>query len=278
MINALLLVLAVTSGKPLGSDGGEIWIRSAPGVVVTLDGVRAGVTTEADAGLRISGVSPGVHELGLAMPGGGSRTVTVEVSRGESTTVNVPLVGLQPRRPASAGALLIEALPYRQPCQVTVGAARYDLTAATLRIDKLPGGRHPVTVTCGGRSLRQEVEVEPTRLIDLRFDITRNRLDVIRSRPREAVTELTSRDRIESAAIAEVARKALFSSLVADVEVVALESRDGSRTAVTFASDSDVSLAAQAESLRQIVGVTIVRTKRNHDGQRLTLTLLFTTH
>ena len=209
----LVLAVLLMQVKAVVPDVGDIWIRTGPGVVVTLDGVRKGVTTEEEAGLRLLGVKVGRHEVTLSVPSGGSKTVVVNVQREQTSTVNVPIIGLMLRgEKAAKGAVELEVVQPSASCTAMLGTRRYEVEREFMRTEDVDAGKYLLAVTCGDRSVRKEVTIPADRVLVVRVDPSRRQITVLGDRPRVLTVEVEkSTDKIERAPIPANVKRALLS-------------------------------------------------------------------
>jgi hypothetical protein len=223
MTRALCVALAVLMSTPVAPDTGNIWLRTIPGAVVTVDGRPAGVTTVEEAGLQILGLEAGRHQLTLTIPGRGSTTLQVDVEAAQTTTVDVPALALNARRSSAPGAVEVEVFPFRRPCSAVVDDVRYELRHPWMRSADVPAGKHQVIVSCGGRTLKKEVDVPAERTVLVRADMARSDIAVAGDRPRVTpVAVRSSSSVIEEANIPEALKRAILAGLGPGVEVIRL--------------------------------------------------------
>lgn len=217
----LFLVVAAASGV------GDIWVRTDPGVTVTLDGVRMGVTTAEERGMWLRALKPGSHQLVMEVAGGAAKTMRVDVMADQITTVEVSSIALRAGRKTDKSSIEIRLQPQSLTnCSATLGARREQLLPVTV-VDDLSAGRHRLAVSCGDRSLRKDVEVAVGRTVIVEADFAAGGMVVLGDRPRIADLVVTSRSRdlIVKASLPRHAKLALASVLAPGVELTELQSR-----------------------------------------------------
>ncbi|HEX6176835.1 MAG TPA: hypothetical protein VF057_00640 [Thermoanaerobaculia bacterium] len=257
-MNFVLLVLALFVSNPIEGDRGSIWVRTGPGVTVSVDGVVKGVTSDAEAGLTVIGVKSGKREVTLSIAGGPVKRFHVDVRAGQTSTVNVPALTFRARSQMAKGAIEIRMRPHRSDCVARVGATALPFEGRRLRIDDLAAVRQQVSVTCGARSVRGEVVVASERVLEVEADFVRERISILGDRPRVLAVEVgSSRDKILNAPIAPDAKRALLTA-VPGVDVVSIEARANGRILVTFEAAHPNHIAEQVEVLANAPGIESV--------------------
>ena len=210
----LFVAVLLMQVKAVAPDVGDIWIRTGPGVVVTVDGVQKGVTTAEEAGLRLVGVKAGRHNVTLSVPGGGSKTLVVDVQREQTSTVNVPIIGLMLGREAKKpkGAVEIEVVPPSAACVAMLGTRRYEIARDFIRTEDVDAGKYMLALTCGERSVRKEITIPDDRVVAVRVDPSKRQIVVVGDRPRVLTVDVAkSTDKIERAPIPADVKRALMS-------------------------------------------------------------------
>ncbi|HQZ39737.1 MAG TPA: PEGA domain-containing protein [Vicinamibacterales bacterium] len=121
------------------------------GAPVIIDGVRMGTTPVTSA------LPPGPHTV-VVGEGARAQTQHIEVQRGTEATVHVALAAAPAAAPpvASTGELRVSTEP--PGAEVVVDGQAHGASPVT--IDGLAPGRHEVTVTRAGVTIRRSVEVE----------------------------------------------------------------------------------------------------------------------
>jgi hypothetical protein len=216
----LLLLLATITPD---SDTGSIWIRTEPGVVVYLNGSRAGVSTPEQGGLWLHGVKPGVHDVRVEVPGAGSSTMKIAVEVGEIVKVPVSSLGIRANEVRRQGELELRVLAPRAGCLARLGARRYPLPGTGLTFGDLAAGKHRLTVSCGSRTLQQDVAVPAGRSILLDIDLVAGTFKVAEDRPLRTQVEVkATRTEVVQAPISSAAKRVLSAALTSDIQVLYL--------------------------------------------------------
>lgn len=267
-----LLLLAAEAGF------GDVWVRTEPGIVVYLDGRRAGVTTQAELGLRLRNVEVGRHELTVSMPGAGSAKFAIDVEFGRTTELKVPVLALRARRdPARNGGLELRLEPYQPECFATLRGNRYAIANGLTRVNDVAPGRQTMTVTCGSRSLRAEVDFPAGRIVVVRADLKQSKLVVVEDRPRVFEVDVReSSDRLVYARIPASARRALIAS-IGSAEVLSARTLAPNKVEAVIRTPSSNETWAIIARLRNADGVVNVISQQTTVASRLhTTKVVFT--
>lgn len=266
---ALLLLVAADAGF------GDVWVRTEPGIVVHLDGKQAGVTTQAELGLRLRNIEVGRHELTVSMPGAGSAKFAVDVEFGRTTELMVPVLALRARRdPARNGGLELRVEPYQPGCFASLRGNRYDVANALTRVNDVAPGKQVVAVTCGSRALRSEVDFPPGRIVVVRADLKQNKLIVVEDRPRVVEVDVReSSDTLVHARIPASARRALIAS-IGSAEVLEARTLAPNKVQVVFRTSSSNETGAIVNRLKYADDVvSVVVNGTTEAGRRYTTKL-----
>jgi hypothetical protein len=258
----ILLALAISGALPAG-DVGDIWVKTDPGAVVYVDGVRSGVSTAEQAGLWVRGVKRGRHEIKVEVPGGGSTTMTVEVQRDRTSSVNVSTMALRAMGRGRKSAVEITLKSYRPPCTAAIGERQRLFSEPSVVVDDVSPGKHRVTVRCGTQSLYGDIEVAPSRVAVLQGDLKSGQLKLMGDRPR--VTEMrvkSSTDKIVDAPLSAIAKRALLNAIQPGVEVLDLRIITRQKISITLEFSSSYSLSTLFERLVMAPGVANVEVER----------------
>ena len=195
-------------------DSGSIWVRTEPGVVVYLNSVKVGVSNLEQGGLWLHGLKPGIHELRVEVPGGGSSTMKVQVEIGEAVKVPVSSLGIRANDVRRKGELEIRPAAPRGGCSVKLGERRRALGSTSVIFDDLVGGKQKVIVTCGSRTYQQDIDVPAGRSILVSADLVNGSMRVVDDRPlRTQIDIKTTRDDILNAAISPTAKRLLMATM-----------------------------------------------------------------
>jgi hypothetical protein len=248
---APILVLFVAG--TLHANTGAIQIRIEPGVIISVDGVRAGTSTAAELGLRVDPVAPGVHDLGLEVAGGGSMTTQVEVEAGRTTIVRISSVTLRAATGRRKAALEITVDPARPPCRAILAQRDAAFSTSSTIVDDVPSGAQKVRVACaGGQTAESTIEVIPGRTVTVRTDFARKTLVVTGDRPRvKALAVPDSSDRIVNAPISGNAKRALAGALLSGIEVLTISALNANEVNATFRAPSHNAAARLVERLKE---------------------------
>ena len=177
----LMLLTGVASSQ---TQTGYIHIITDAGVRVFLDGKLAGVASERDQGLVITGVAAGTHQLRFEQKGYKPRTTRVSVIAGEvtvytliSTTPSVDIqegdsgrTGLMEPR---IGVLQIVCLPVY--CTISIPELEldnYQKRSSTLTIRGALATRYEVTIRVDDAQIQEEVELKPNTTLRLFANFT----------------------------------------------------------------------------------------------------------
>ena len=145
----------------------ELVVRTQPGVVVLIDGAPCGVTTADQGGLHISAVTPGLHQITLQVPGGGSATLPVDVQKLEGATVDVSALWLHAQTTRRGG---VEVRTSRASCTAAVDDREENVVDGSAVVDGVAPGRYRVTLRCGNDSLQRDADVDAGRVAILEAD------------------------------------------------------------------------------------------------------------
>jgi len=245
----LVLFLAGT----LYANTGDIHIRIEPGVLVSVDGVHAGTSTRAQLGLRVERVAPGMHHVGLEVPGGGSMTTQVEVEAGRTTLVRISSLTLRAAAGRRKAALEITVDSARPPCRAFLGEREAAFSSTSTIVDDVPSGAQRVRVACaGGHTAESIVDLMPDRTVTVRADFARKILVVTGDRPRiKALNVPSSSGLIVNAPIAANAKRALAGALVSGIEVLTISAVSAHEVNATFRAATHNDAARLVERLKQ---------------------------
>ncbi len=248
---------------------GDVWVRTEPGIVVHLDGRQAGVTTQAELGLRLRNIEVGRHELTVSMPGAGSAKFAVDVEFGRTTELKVPVLALRARRdPVRNGGLELRLEPYQPECFATLRGNRYEIANTLTRVNDVAPGKQMMAVTCGSRSLRGEVDFPPGRIVVVRADVKQNKLLVVEDRPRVVEVDVReSSDSLMHARIPASARRAIIAS-VGSAEVLEARMLAANKVQVVFRTASSSETSAILNRLRHSDDIVTVTSSQTTEAAR----------
>jgi hypothetical protein len=224
----LLLLLFLQMSPLADSDSGSIWVRTEPGVVVYLNSVRVGVSNVEQGGLWMHGLKPGIHEVRVEVPGGGSATINVEVEIGQAVKVPVSSLGIRANDVRRKGELEIRPAAPRSGCFVKLGDRRRALGSTAVIFEDLVGGKQRVSVTCGARTSQQDIEVPAGRSILVSADLSSGAMKIIADRPLRTLVDIkTTRDDIMNAPISAIAKRLLMATVDSNIVILNLTDTRG---------------------------------------------------
>ena len=207
----LVLMAVVTPVTPVG----EIWIHTEPGVIVSLDGVEAGISTAEEAGLRLKDVAAGRHLLTMQIPGASATTMTVEVKARRTTDVNVSSIALRASPRLRVSTVEIRVAKGATGCVAAVGEKQKPIAGGVVKFEDVPGGTHELVVACGSESVTREVNIPAGRSVVAEVDFAARELRVLSDRPRvtQLVVEENAGDTISSSPLSGNAKQAMMTVL-----------------------------------------------------------------
>jgi hypothetical protein len=244
----LSLLLAVAT---VLSDTGDIYIHTDPGIVIYLDGVRAGVSSIDESGLWLHTVKIGVHEVRFEM-GSSTSATRVKVVKAETTTVNVSSLALRSGATRNGG-IEIKLLSQEKDCAVTLGETEKPIVDSVAGFYDLLPGSYDVAVSCGGsRTIQGKATVTSGRTTDMEANLKTRLMRAKGDHPRVAqpLKVRTSQDKIANAPLPAEAKRALMAAFVPGMQVIEIRSVGPSLIVGEFESASVNDAALFVERLQ----------------------------
>lgn len=245
----LSLLLAVAT---VLSDTGDIFIRTEPGIVIYLDGVRAGVSSIEESGLWLQKVKVGVHEVRFEM-GGSTSATRVKVAKAETTTVTVSSLALRSGATRNGG-IEIKLVSQEKDCVVTLGETEKPIVDSVAGFYDLLPGSYDIGVSCGtSRNIQGKATVTSGRTTDIEANLTTKVLRAKGDHPRVAqpMKIRSSQDKIANAPLPAEAKRALMSAFVPGMQVIEIHSVGGTLILGEFETPSMDDAALFVEKLQE---------------------------
>lgn len=174
---------------------GQLYIRTAPGLTVLVDGIEYGTTTTRASGIVID-VPEGRRVITLRSPEGAESKFEKDVIAAQFNQLDVSAMSLRStgqRRANNPGAIRVAGIT--EDCEVFLNNKLHDENRARpdqLVLDNLTAGSHNVAVHCGTVTRATPVNVHSGMMALLRFDAASRALVDDGERPR--VVNMTPKD------------------------------------------------------------------------------------
>jgi hypothetical protein len=243
----LLALLWVTTPAQVGS----IHILVEPGDAIFLDGRQVGISSNAMGGFLIESVPTGEHEVMIKTPSGGGVTKKVTVYVAQTSVITISSLGLRTRSRGDDATVEVQALSGGGNCELVAGPERITGPADDLRLERIRPGSQTVTVTCGDKKARGEIDVPPGKIVTVAVDFTTSKLKIVNERNRiVAVYVPTVEDYIMRLDLPFSWKRAVAATLVAGVKPTSISRQGMVQLAVTYTGPNYSSIEEVAGRLK----------------------------
>ena len=178
------LVLALLLATATGQQGGRLYVHTTPGLQILIDGAAVGTTEE--GGKLIKDVAAGPHHVSIRTDDGREASFNVNILVGQTSEVNVSPLGFRKLNKGDedeSGILHVTAIPTDSLVEFN-GMTRENHDGSDLTFDAIPAGRHAITVTHQGRSVRSQIDVPKSTIVTASVNFDRGFVAITDSKPR----------------------------------------------------------------------------------------------
>lgn len=162
---------------------GAIWVRTSPGLFVSVDAKERGVTTQEESGLLITDVSPGTHVVTVRLPNGGSTDVIVDVRSGHTVTATVSPLAFHARA-SRTGGIEIRLTGGGPACLAHIGDREQSFSENRVLFNDLAPSTYVVRIACGSTLVQGSATVEASRIVVLDADTVKRTIKNAGDRPK----------------------------------------------------------------------------------------------
>jgi len=204
MQRAQWISMVVCLGLAASAAAGNLWITCEPGLDVYLDGVFVGVSTGAENGKYLPGISSGAHTIRIDKVG----IAPIEYSIDVSPAANQVVVGeLGPEiknghlaatdgedSKQLTGAIEVTSNP--SDCNIKIGDQRILKNQPIMTFLGVPAGEHKMWFERSGRVLSIFVAVQDTQCTRVMVDFSNDRVTVMDDASAHSGSESTDEEKI----------------------------------------------------------------------------------
>lgn len=175
----LALLLAI---QPVRA--GAIHVLVEPGDTIELDGREAGVSSMAAGGLLITNVAAGEHEIVVRTPTGGHASAKVNVTEGNTSTVQISSLGLRIRTRGNDSTVEVDVTPVSATCDLLAGNDEITAAPAELRLDHVRPGPQRVALRCGEKHAASDLDIPAAKIVTVQANFEKHTLRIVHARER----------------------------------------------------------------------------------------------